>query len=65
MWLSKGHTFEVKILIVETFYIPYNLAIITYFDFLNESKFLRSDRIKFFWDNVMTSFPKGWKEKVE
>jgi len=42
-----------------------NLGITTYFDLLNESKFPRSDRIKIFADNVMTSFPKVWKEWVE
>ena len=36
------------------------LGIITYFDLLNESKFPRSDRIKIFADNVLTSFPKEW-----
>jgi exonuclease III len=41
------------------------LGIITYFDLLNESKFPRSDRIKIFADNVLTGFPKEWKEKVE
>jgi exonuclease III/uncharacterized protein YlzI (FlbEa/FlbD family) len=41
------------------------LGIITYFDLLNESKFPRSDRIKIFANNVLASFPREWKNRVE